>query len=53
MSEEKTEHTAESIHMNPEEGQLILFPAYLPHSVLPNRHNEERISISFNIMLLK
>lgn len=53
MSEEKTEHTAESIHMIPEEGKLILFPAYLPHSVLPNRHNEERISISFNIMLFK
>lgn len=53
MSEEKTEHTAEAIHIIPEEGKLVLFPAYLPHAVLPNKNNEERISISFNIMLFK
>ncbi len=31
-------------------GTLLIFPAYLPHSVDPNDSGEERISISFNIM---
>tara|TARA_Y100000004_G_C8955092_1_gene430424 strand:+ start:920 stop:1531 length:612 start_codon:yes stop_codon:yes gene_type:complete len=35
--------------VEPFEGDLILFPSYLPHSVLPNKHDDERISISFNI----
>jgi ectoine hydroxylase-related dioxygenase (phytanoyl-CoA dioxygenase family) len=32
-------------------GQLILFPAWLRHSVPVNRSNAERISIAFNLML--
>ena len=32
------------------EGTLLLFPAWLPHSVDPNRSARERVSISFNIM---
>jgi uncharacterized protein (TIGR02466 family) len=31
-------------------GTLLIFPAYLQHSVDPNRSGEERISISFNMM---
>ena len=31
-------------------GTLLLFPAWLPHSVDPNRSDRERMSISFNIM---
>lgn len=31
-------------------GTLLLFPAYLQHSVGPNSSEEERISISFNVM---
>ncbi len=31
-------------------GTLLLFPAWLPHSVDPNRSDPERTSISFNIM---
>jgi uncharacterized protein (TIGR02466 family) len=31
-------------------GTLLIFPAYLQHSVDPNNSPEERISISFNIM---
>jgi ectoine hydroxylase-related dioxygenase (phytanoyl-CoA dioxygenase family) len=31
-------------------GSLILFPAWLPHSVDANRSDRERISISFNLM---
>ena len=30
---------------------LLIFPAYLDHSVEPNLSDEDRISISFNIML--
>jgi len=31
-------------------GTLLAFPAYLQHSVDANASEEERISISFNIM---
>jgi uncharacterized protein (TIGR02466 family) len=31
-------------------GTLLVFPAYLPHSVDANASDEERISISFNMM---
>lgn len=34
------------------EGQLVLFPSWLPHFVNPNPTNENRISISFNVELL-
>ena len=34
-----------------ERGQIVLFPGYLPHQVLSNESNEERISLSFNIIL--
>ena len=36
-----------SIDIN--EGDLLLFPSYLPHKVAPNKSNEDRIVISFNI----
>jgi len=31
-------------------GTLLLFPAYLPHSVDANTSEAERISLSFNLM---
>ena len=31
-------------------GTLIIFPSYLNHSVAPNESEEERLSISFNVM---
>ncbi len=34
-----------------EEGDLLIFPAYLPHQVLPNKSDEERIVISFNLWI--
>ena len=33
----------------PTAGEMILFPAHLPHRVKPNNSDELRISISFNI----
>ena len=35
----------------PRAGRLVMFPAWLPHSVLPNPADEERISIAFNIKM--
>ena len=34
----------------PKEGELFLFPGWLDHGVTPNETDEDRISISFNIM---
>jgi uncharacterized protein (TIGR02466 family) len=31
-------------------GSLLVFPAYLQHSVGPNASGQERISVSFNVM---
>jgi uncharacterized protein (TIGR02466 family) len=36
----------------PKNGELVLFPSWLPHFVNPNLTNENRISISFNVELL-
>lgn len=36
----------------PKTGDLILFPSWLPHFVLPNQSEESRASISFNVELV-
>jgi uncharacterized protein (TIGR02466 family) len=48
----KNQFTGETIRIEPVEGNIILFPSYVPHSVETNDHDEERISISFNIIAL-
>ena len=35
--------------LKPEAGQLILFPPWLRHYVLPNKQSLERISVAFNV----
>ena len=35
----------------PTEGEIVIFPSFLPHSVLKNQSEEDRISYSFNIKL--
>jgi uncharacterized protein (TIGR02466 family) len=52
LTTQKNQFTAESIHIDPIEGNIIIFPSYLPHSVETNNHDEERISISFDLILL-
>lgn len=47
---ERTVENAETVNMNVEEGMLLLFPSWLPHSVDPNESSALRISVSFNIM---
>ncbi len=34
-------------------GRLMIFPGHLPHGVERNESNEERISISFNVKMLR
>ncbi len=48
-----TELTAENtdqVVVQVRNGTLLMFPAYLPHSVDPTASDEERISVSFNLM---
>lgn len=52
LASQKNEFTGESIRIEPIEGNIILFPSYLPHSVETNNHDEERIAISFNLIAL-
>ena len=33
------------------EGDLLIFPSHLPHSVLPNQSDDERIVVSFNLFV--
>ena len=47
--EKYNEISSEAIKMEPEEGKLLLFPAYLQHSVEENLSDEDRIVISFNV----
>lgn len=44
-----TKHTAATIAYPPVEKRLVLFPAWLPHSVESSGTNEPRISMAFNI----
>ena len=53
LTSNKNSFTGESIKVEPVEGNIILFPSYLPHSVETNNHDEERISISFNLIAVK
>jgi len=52
LTTNKNQYTGETIRVEPVEGNIILFPSYLPHSVETNNHDEERISISFNLIAL-
>jgi len=52
LTSQRNQFTAESIKIEPVDGNIILFPSYLPHSVETNNHDKERISISFNLIAL-
>ncbi len=47
-----TELSAAVTSIEPEEGNLLLFPSYLYHSVDENKSDDERIVISFNIDII-
>jgi len=46
LTAENTDHVVVKV----QSGTLLVFPAYLQHSVEANASDEERVSISFNIM---
>ena len=50
LTKEKNAYTVETIHLQPKEGQILMWPSYIPHSVTTNNHDLERISIAFNII---
>lgn len=52
LTAQKNQFTGEKISIEPVEGNILLFPSYLPHSVETNNHDDERISISFNLIAL-
>jgi len=45
-----TRYTAPHQHIPVRPGRLVMFPAWLTHSVRPNESDHLRISVSFNIM---
>jgi uncharacterized protein (TIGR02466 family) len=52
LTSQKNQFTSEFIRIDPIEGNIILFPSHLPYSVETNNHDEELISISFNLIAL-
>jgi len=48
FTEGNTDITSNETTFFPEEKKVIIFPAFLPHSVSKNHSNEDRISIAFN-----
>jgi uncharacterized protein (TIGR02466 family) len=51
--EKPTEFNSNNITIKINEGDLLIFPAYLPHSVEENKSNEDRVIISFNLDILR
>ena len=47
---ELTGQNADQVVVNVANGTLLMFPAYLPHSVPASESDEQRISVSFNLM---
>ena len=52
-SDKSTELNSNSASINVVEGDLLIFPAYLPHSVEENKSAEDRVIISFNLDILR
>ena len=48
---ELTADNTDQVVVRVDEGTVLLFPAWLPHSVDANRGDRDRISVSFNVML--
>ena len=40
-----------TLDISPQEGELVLFPAFLPHKAMPYEGSRERIIISFNAQI--
>nr|NIM64347.1 hypothetical protein [Acidobacteriota bacterium]NIQ86516.1 hypothetical protein [Acidobacteriota bacterium] len=42
-----------ALEIEPHDGDLILFPSYLKHEVLPNPSERERINLAFNVTVIR
>ncbi|MDO9319118.1 MAG: TIGR02466 family protein [Gammaproteobacteria bacterium] len=47
-----TAFTAEEVQMHPEEGRMYVFPGWLEHGVEENMSDQDRVSISFNVLAI-
>ncbi|MDJ0611264.1 MAG: 2OG-Fe(II) oxygenase family protein [Kiloniellales bacterium] len=47
---EQNNFNTSQVNLPVKEGQLVMFPSWFRHSVLPNKAEVERVSVSFNIM---
>ena len=47
--EERTPLTDDVYTVTPREGSILFFPSWLKHWVTPNRTDDDRVSLSFNI----
>tara|TARA_S200000501_G_C20670914_1_gene676290 strand:- start:266 stop:874 length:609 start_codon:yes stop_codon:yes gene_type:complete len=52
-SSKGTEFNSNSISVKINEGDLLIFPAYLPHSVEENESDEDRVIVSFNLDIIR
>ena len=43
-------HLWREVHLEPKEGRIVIFPAWVWHCVEPNQSNDIRISVSFNFV---
>lgn len=50
LTDKKNKFNSDKLRIDPVEGHIFIWPAYLPHGVEPNDHDEARISISFNLI---
>lgn len=53
LAREMTAENADQIHLGIKPGMLVMFPAWLSHSVPENRSTRERISIASNLMFTR
>ncbi len=52
-SNQSTELNSNTASIKVNEGDLLIFPAYLPHSVETNNSDDDRVIISFNLDILR
>jgi uncharacterized protein (TIGR02466 family) len=52
LAPQKNKFTSEKLVITPNEGKIFLWPSYLMHQVLPNNHDETRISLNFNLIAM-
>lgn len=52
LVDKKNKFNADRLKIEPKEGQILLWPSYLTHSVDPNECDDTRISIGFNVICI-